>query len=142
MLERWRRAALALALAAAGPTAATAETPAGPAGARRDGADADCFRLSELQANHALSERAVLFRVNVSDYYRMEFSGGCPELRYPDPKLILTPAAGMDLICRPIDLDVKVGEQGPGVAPMPCIPTALHRLSPAEVAGLPKKDLP
>ncbi len=72
----------------------------------------------------------------------MDFAQRCTELTYPQPKLILTPAGGIGLICRAIDLDVKVGEQGPSSIATSCIPSALHKMTPAEVAAIPKKDLP
>ena len=101
-----------------------------------------CFYITQLQGNHALNDRAVIFRVNVSDFYQLDFAQRCYALTYPEPKLILTPFGGVGLICRAIDLDVRVGEQSPGSFSEPCIPSALHRLSPAEVAAVPKKDLP
>ncbi len=117
--------------------------------ARAENAEADrvdgkggCFYINELQGNHALNDRSVIFRVNVSDFYRLDFADRCYELTYPEPKLILTPVGGIGLVCRAIDLDVKVGEQGPNSIAEPCIPSALHRMTPAEVAAVPKKDLP
>jgi hypothetical protein len=101
-----------------------------------------CFNLSDSQGDKPINEHTVLFRVAVSDIYALDFANGCPELTYPDPKLILTPIGGNGFICHAIDLDVKVGMDGPGDIPVPCIPTGLRKLTPAEIAALPKKDLP
>lgn len=136
-MTRRRWALGAMTVAALAP-AAQAQTPA----AARDRPASDCFYINQLQGDHALSERSVIFRVNVSDFYRMDFARGCPALGYPQPRLILTPVGGIGLVCRALDLDVKVGEQGPGSIPEPCIPTDLHRMTPAEVAAVPRKDLP
>jgi hypothetical protein len=137
-----RKLALVAALVASVAPVAKARSPAEAAKAARDRPGSDCFYVNQLQANHALSEHALIFRVNGAEFYRMEFSAGCPALGFPDPKLILTPVGGGGLVRHAIDLDVKVGQQGPGFPPEPCIPTALHHMSPAEVAATPKKDLP
>ncbi len=101
-----------------------------------------CFYINQLQGDRALNDRSVIFRANVSDFYRLDFANRCFALTYPQPKLILTPFGGIGLVCRALDLDVKVGEQGPYSIPEPCIPSALHKMTPAEVAAVPKKDLP
>ena len=122
------------------PTAHTTKEQAAKAD-RQDG-QGGCFYINQLQGNHALNDRSVIFRANVSDFYRLDFAQRCYALTYPQPVLILTPVGGIGLVCHAIDLDVKVGEQGPGSIPEPCIPTSLHKLTPPEVAAIPKKDLP
>ena len=124
------------------PLAARAQP--GPASAKT--ADKDgrggCFYVNQIQNDRPLGDRSVIFRVNVSDFYRMDFAQRCQELTYPEPKVILTPVGGFGLICKAIDVDVKVGDQGPGAFATPCIPSALYKMTPAEVAAVPKKDLP
>ena len=133
--------AIAAVLATIFARGAQGHTAAGNKADREDG-KGGCFYINQLQGNHPLGDRAVIFRANVSDFYRMDFAQRCEELTYPEPKLILTPVGGIGLICRALDLDVKVGEQGPGSFPVPCIPSSLHKMTPAEVAAVPKKDLP
>jgi hypothetical protein len=101
-----------------------------------------CFYVNQIGNNSALDDHTVLFRVNVSDIYQLDFAQACPALTYPNPKLIITPFGGIGLVCHAIDLDVKVGEQGPGSFPMSCITKSLRKLTPAEVAAIPKKKLP
>ena len=84
----------------------------------------------------------MIFRANVSDFYRLDFAQRCVELLDPEPIVILTPFGGIGLICHAIDVDVKVREQGPGGIAVPCIPSAFHKMSAAEVAAVPKKSLP
>ena len=130
---------MAILAAMAAPAAALAQSPL-KAGSAHGGNS--CFYITQMQGDHALNDHAVIFRVNVSDFYQLDFAHRCVELTFPEPKLILTPVGGIGLICHAIDLDVRVGEQGPGGFAAPCIPSALHKLSPAEVAAIPKKDLP
>ena len=125
--SRW---GLATAAALSGP--AGAQVPnrsAPPGGAAATGAEADridgkggCFYINQMQGDHALGDRSVLFRVNVSDIYRLDFAQQCTELTFPEPKLILTPAGGQGLICHAIDLDVKVGEQSRAPSRSPAYP--------------------
>lgn len=129
-------AALALALA---PSIGRAQPPA-PAGKAPQASS--CFYVNELRSNRALNDHSVILRVNVSDFYRLDFADTCHTLTYPDPKLILSTLGGMDVVCHALDLDVKVAENGPGEIAEPCIPSALHRMTPAEVAAVPKKSLP
>jgi hypothetical protein len=143
MLQRLVRLAAA-AMAVAAPLGAQAgglQTDATPSQSREH-RSADCFYVNQLQGDHALSDRSVLFRVSVSDFWRLDFAQSCPALLYPAPRLILTPVGGIGVVCHAIDLDVSVAQQGPGSIPEPCIPTGLHHLTPAEAAALPRKDLP
>ena len=134
-----RYAALAAALL---PAAASAQpAPKADKLGQEDGRGG-CFYINQLGDDRPLNDHSVLFRVNVSDYYQLDFAQRCYALTYPQPKLILTPVGGIGLICRALDVDVKVGEQGPGSIPEPCIPTSLHKLSPAEVSAIGKKNLP
>ncbi len=124
------------------PAGTAAQSKAGSAGADREDGRGGCVYITQLQGDHPLSDRAVIFRANVNDFYRLDFAQQCVELTYPQPKLIITPAGGMGMICHAIDIDVKVGQQGPDSFPVSCIPSAFYKLTPAEVAAVPKKNLP
>jgi hypothetical protein len=102
-----------------------------------------CFYITQVENDLPINDHTVLFRVNVSDIYALDFADRCAELTFPSPRLIITPVGGIGLICHAIDVDVKVGQNGgPGDIPTPCIPTGLRKLTPAEIAALPKKDRP
>jgi hypothetical protein len=100
-----------------------------------------CFRSGQYQGFHALNDHTMIVRVNVNDFYRIEMSGTCPELTQPDA-ILITEMRGSDMICGPLDWDLKVGEPGPGGFAVPCIVKSQTKLTPAEVAALPKKDKP
>ena len=118
-------------------------TAAGAAPQSKASPDNACFNLIQMQNDLPINDHTVLFRVNVSDIYALDFANKCPELTYPDPKLIIVPVGGITEICHAIDLDISVGHNGgPGDIPVPCIPTGLRKLTPAEIAALPKKDIP
>jgi hypothetical protein len=141
-----RRLATAIGLAATVAAALPASGWAQPAAAGQSkpstGKGDDCFYINQLEGNRALNDHAVLFRVGVNQFYRLDFAQRCYPLTYPDPKLIITPFGGVGLICHAIDIDVKVGQQGFGSFPEACIPSDLHHMTPAEVAAVPKAKLP
>ena len=99
----------------------------------------NCFRMSQLQSTRPDGDKRIYARVNVNDYYRIDLAQRCSSLPYADQGLVLTPAGGNDLICSPIDLDLKVNDHG---ALEPCIISSITKLTPAEVAAIPKKAKP
>ena len=67
-------------------------------------------------------------------------SGSClAGVNSSDP-LVLETVGGTDLVCRPLDLDLKV-KLGPGGL-TPCIIKDITRLTPDQVAALPPKVRP
>ena len=124
--------ALLLTIAAA----ATALCSAAPAFAQPG---QSCFRLSQLASTRADGDQRIYARVNVNEYYRIDLAHRCSSLPFADRGLVLTPAAGNDLICSPIDLDLKVNDHGALEA---CFIQSITKLTPAEVAAIPKKAKP
>ncbi|WP_174300392.1 hypothetical protein [Caulobacter sp. S45] len=124
------------------PNRTKAEARADDARAARLDGQGGCIYINQLQGSHPLNDRTVIFRANVSDFYELDFADKCYALTFPDPKLIIVPFGGEGLVCHAIDLNVKVSEQGPGAIAEPCIPSAFHKMTPAEVAAVPKKTLP
>ena len=95
-----------------------------------------CIYITQLQGSRPLNDRTVIFRANVSGFYELDFAQKCYALTFPDPKLIIVPFGGEGLVCHAIDLNVKVGDQGPGSIYEACIPSAFHKMTPAEVAEI------
>jgi hypothetical protein len=99
-----------------------------------------CFHQSDIANWHAPDARTIYLRVFASRYYRIELSRECSPLRWPDARLINS-AHGSDLICTPVDMDLKASE-GPGDIPEPCFVKSITALSPDEAALLPKDAKP
>ena len=99
----------------------------------------NCFRLSMLSNTRPDGDRRIYARVGVNDFYRIDLANRCASLPFEGNHLVLTPTPGQDLICRPIDLDLKVSENG---ATEPCFIKSITRLTPAEAAAIPKKVKP
>jgi len=118
--------------------AAAATLAALPAAAAPSGRE-NCFRLSQVSSTRPDGDRRIYVREGVNDYFRIDLASRCSALPYPGNHLVLTPTPGSDLICRPIDLDLKVSEGG---ALEPCFIKSITRLTPAEAAAIPKKVRP
>ncbi len=99
-----------------------------------------CFRMSQMQG-HTVADASTLY-VGLSgrrDVYRITMSGACLASKTSSDPLITRNSGGSDLICKPIDLDLAVGGAG-GVSH--CIVSDIQKLSPPELAALPKKLRP
>jgi hypothetical protein len=98
-----------------------------------------CFFSRDWEGWHAPNKDTIYFRVNVRDIYRVDLSGGGSSLlTWPDSHLI-NEVRGPDSVCSPIDLDLKVASDHIVV---PLFVKAITKLTPEQVAALPKKDLP
>lgn len=125
-------------LSAAAALLATS-APAQPAATSAPGASRDCFRMSQLRGHKRVDAKTLHIEAGDGSIYRWEMSGACLAGSSSSDPLVMSPSGGSDLICRPIDLDLKV-KHGPILSP--CIIKSFTRLTPAEVAALPPKHRP
>lgn len=133
-----RRSLIAAVALAAVAGAAGAQTPADAQSEPRPGSQ--CFRMSQIQ-NHTKADNQTLYlRIRNRDVYRLDMSGNCLAGASTNDALVMSPTSGNDLICRPIDLDLKV-RMGPG-ALSPCIIKSMTKLTPDEIAALAPKVKP
>lgn len=103
-------------------------------------ATSQCFRVSQID-NHTKGDNQTLYlSVRNKEVFRLGMSGSCLTGVSSSDPLVLTPTAGTDLICRPLDLDLKV-RMGPGGL-TPCIIKDITKLTPEQVAALPPKVKP
>lgn len=99
-----------------------------------------CFRMSQIR-NHTKGDNQTLyFSVGSRDVYRLDMSGACLAGASSNDPLIMETVGGTDMICRAIDLDIKV-KMGPGGA-SPCIIKQITKLTPTQIAALPPKVKP
>ncbi len=99
----------------------------------------NCFRMSMLSSTRPDGDRRIYARVGVSTFYRIDLAHRCASLPYEGNFLVLEPAGGSDLICSPIDLDLKVNDHGAKEA---CFIKSITRLTPEEAAAIPRKAKP
>lgn len=98
-------------------------------------APASCIRLSQIQNTRMSGERVLYIRTSARTFYRMDFSSDCDASG--NGPLIIHPVSNSGEICSAISIDISVRETG-----QRCMPSALTKLTPDEVAAIPKKDLP
>jgi Family of unknown function (DUF6491) len=130
------KAPLLLAAAALGLAgAAHAATPAAAAPAKPV---SQCFFSRDWAGWRAPDDHTLYLRVNVRDIYQVDLVGGSSSLLWPDSHLI-SEVRGSDSICNPIDLDLKVANDH---VVEPLFVKSLTKLTPEQVAAIPKKFLP
>ena len=131
-MQRLILAALAAAALAAPALAREPAKPAGPSN--------QCFRMSQIDNHTKGDDQTVYLSVRHRDVYRLGMSGNCLAGASSNDALVMAPTAGVDLICRPLDLDIKV-HTNPGML-SPCIIKDITKLTPEQVAALPPKIKP
>ena len=131
---RLRRSALAVVAAGGFGQAAWAQPAPSPVHARDE-----CFDISQRETLIPLNDHGFVVRVNGQVY--QVTTDRCPGLGRPDPRIsILT--QGSSFVCGRLDYRLQVGEMGVPGSSLPCIVQSQRRLSPADVAALPKDKRP
>ena len=119
-------------LAAASATAATAAQDRTP--------DRACFASNSWQGWSAPRDGDVLYlRVGVRDIYRVELTPGT-RVRNDGDRFLINRIRGSNWICSSLDLDLAISDHHGFQEPL--IARSLRKLTPAEVAAIPRKDLP
>ncbi|MGB8363709.1 MAG: DUF6491 family protein [Rhizomicrobium sp.] len=99
-----------------------------------------CFYINQLESWRAPDAKTIYIRVQLDNYYRLDLAGACPAIMWPGSHLI-TKTRGPDTVCSAVDWDLSVSEEPHGI-PEPCIVKSMTRLSPREVAAIPRKFKP
>lgn len=134
MIRTCIAAAIAVtALAGPAPSLAAApETGAAPAKAARQ-----CFFTRSITGFNAPNDRTVNLRVGVNDVYRLDLLGPCPDVTWNNQIAVVS--RGSSSICSGMDATVisksNIGSQR-------CAVRTVSKLTPAEVAALPRNEKP
>jgi hypothetical protein len=113
--------------------AAVAATPA-----NTPSPDRSCFFSRDWQNWRAPDDNTIYLRVGVKEFYKIILSSGSPLLHGIDPKLV-NRLRGGDSVCSPMDLDLVIHD---GPQSEPIIAKSITKMTPDEVAAIPKKYLP
>ncbi len=139
--------ALATCAATAGYTTATSATAEraevlGASPPRGTGLpQGQCFRSRDIR-NHKVADRSTLLvSTGRRGTYRVTMSGSCLAGAHSSDPILTRNPPGSDIICKPIDMDIAILPSG-GAFKSQCIVESIVRLSPDQVAALPKKLRP
>ena len=126
-------AAVMAALLAAGPTGA-ADKPANASAKPQN----QCFWTSMVNGFAAPDDHTLNVRVGVRDVYQFEMFGPCPDIDW-NQRLALVSHSGSS-ICT--GMDAEVITHSPGIGRQRCAVRSMRKLTPEEVAALPKRGKP
>ena len=121
-------AALVLGTAAIAQAAANPATPA-----------EQCFRSRDMSNHRRVDDQTLYLKVGVKDVYRLQSKGKCFTGLTSTEPLVIKTTGGSGMICRPLDLDLSVKH---GNIATPCIVDSITKLTPEEVAAIPKGQKP
>lgn len=94
-----------------------------------------CFRTSEMR-NHTIGDnKTMYFDVGGRSVWRAQMSNGCFAGATSSDAIVLQDRGGTGRICSAIELDISSNGNR-------CIVSSLAKLTPEEVAALPKKMKP
>ena len=132
------------AFAAAGALSGAAG-PAGQAATSVPGVDTvakvasvSCFRRSDVRNHTVGGPKTLYLDVAGRDVYRIDMSNPCLASAVSSDPLVFRNVSGGQTVCSPLDLDITVAAAGPSK----CIVSSITRLTPTEIAALPKKMRP
>jgi Family of unknown function (DUF6491) len=129
-------AALALTAGAATLPSRIAAAPDTPAAATTPQA---CFWAHNVDGFAAPDDRTVNLRVGMRDYYELKLFAPCLDIDW-DHRIALRSRGG-EWICEGAGLDTEIDTRSI-VGHQRCQVTSVHKLTPAEVAGLGKNAKP
>jgi hypothetical protein len=113
------------------PATAAAE-PTTPAPTRQ------CFWARDVNNFAAETDRVVNVRVGVRDVYQFEMFGLCPDVRW-NQRIGLVARGGGDRVCTGLDAELVVPSS---IGPRRCPVRNIRKLTPEEVAALPRRARP
>ena len=98
-----------------------------------------CLRSRDIR-NHTIADRnTLLIKGGDKQTYRVTMADGCLAGANESDPIITRNPPGADRICKPIDMDIGIARGGFETR---CIVDSIVRLSPEQVAMLPKKLRP
>jgi len=133
---------IALAITAVALLSSAAVTPA-TAGATPDAKAAakptrnQCFWTRNVTGFAAADEHTLNVRVNVKDVYQFEMFGPCPDIDW-NQRIALVSRSGSS-ICDGMDAEVITHS---ALGPQRCQVRSVKKLTPEEIAALPKRGRP
>ncbi len=120
------------ALAGVAGLGAAGASPAAPKPTR------SCFFSDQVNGWRQAGDKAVLVNVGAKQVYRLDLFGPCRDLD-TNFTIGLETRGGGNSICDGLDATIIASSP---IGPMRCPVTKVTKLTPEEIAALPKKDIP
>ncbi len=98
-----------------------------------------CFRTQDMNNHKIVDDHTLYAAVGIRDVYRFEVSGACLATATNSDPLVIRTVAGNNLVCKALDIDLSISRGGMTSA---CIVERIVKLTPEEVAAIPKKLRP
>jgi hypothetical protein len=99
-----------------------------------------CFSTRNWGGWSAPDNGDILYlKVNSRDVYQLDLTPGSHIRQFPD-RFLINRVRGSDWVCSPIDLDLTLSDHDGFREPI--FITAMRKLTPDEIAAIPKKDRP
>jgi hypothetical protein len=122
--------ALTVAVLTAGASQALAQAPS---------PGRQCFRVSQMDGHRVADPKTLYIGVRNKEVFRIDMHGACLAGADMGDPLVVETVGGNDLVCRPIDLSLKVAGT---IGLSPCIVKSITKLTPPQIASLPPKLKP
>ena len=97
-----------------------------------------CFYTRMVDSFAAPDDKTLYVRVGVRDVYRFDMFGHCPDIDWNQHLALVS--RGSSWICS--GMDAEVITHATGLGRQRCPVSAMHKLTPEEVAALPKRARP
>lgn len=127
-----------LAVTAALLTCGAAGPPAAAKSTAKSYDAQQCFYTRNVTSFAAPDDKTLYVRVGVRDVYRFDMFGSCPDIDW-NQRLALE-SRGSSWICN--GMDAEVITHATGIGRQRCPVSAMHKLTPEEVAALPRRAKP
>lgn len=96
-----------------------------------------CFWNHQVNSFAAQGDRIVNLRVGVKDYYQLELFAPCPDVEWTQKIALIS--RGTSTICSGLDAEVVTPTP---IGPQKCMVRNVRKLTPTEVAALPRGAKP
>jgi hypothetical protein len=97
-----------------------------------------CFYTRNVTSFAAPDNKTLYVRVGTRDVYKFDMFGSCPDIDWNQSLALVS--RGSDWICEGMDADVVT--HAVGIGRQRCPVSHVHKLTPEEVAALPRRAKP
>ncbi len=94
-----------------------------------------CFRTQDMKSHKIVDDHTLYVGVGARDVYRFEMKGACLAAADNTDPLVIETVADRGTVCTALDLNLSISRGG---MTSPCITERIVKLTPEEVAAIPK----